>query len=81
MKTAHQVITGIFLGSLYLISNTVFAAASDGDIKAAKTTLMGSVAIPTVAGRGQVPELAGYYAGILQNAGFFCRRYPHHPNG
>ena len=64
------VIASISLTSFYLIANTAFAAVSEAEIEAAKTTLMDSVAIPTVAGRGRVPELAAYYAGMLQDAGF-----------
>lgn len=29
-----------------------------------------SIEVPTVAGRGKVPELAGYYAGLFRAAGF-----------
>lgn len=44
--------------------------AKPADPAAAKQILMDSVAIPTVAGRGKVPELAAYYKKVLTAAGF-----------
>ncbi|MBL0769272.1 M20/M25/M40 family metallo-hydrolase [Sphingopyxis sp. DHUNG17] len=46
------------------------AHARPADPDAAKAILKDSIAIPTVAGRGKVPELAAYYAGVLKAAGF-----------
>lgn len=46
------------------------ADAKPADADAAKTILKDSVAIPTVEGRGKVPELAAYYAEVLKRAGF-----------
>lgn len=46
------------------------AHARPADPAAAKKILMNSVAIPTVAGRGKVPELAAYYKKVLTAAGF-----------
>ena len=43
---------------------------SESDIQAAKTILKNSIAIPTVEGRGRVPELAEYYADVLKESGF-----------
>jgi len=39
-------------------------------VPSAKEILLRSVAIPTVEGRGKVPELAAYYAGVLKAAGY-----------
>jgi len=39
-------------------------------IPPAKEILIHSVGIPTVQGRGKVPELAAYYAGVLKAAGY-----------
>lgn len=62
------------LASIFLASATLLAAApahaKPADTDAAKTILKDSIAIPTVAGRGKVPELAAYYAGVLKAAGF-----------
>src|SRR3546814_11958109 len=44
--------------------------AKPADPEAAKKILKDSVAIPTVEGRGKVPELAAYYAGVLKAAGY-----------
>ena len=46
------------------------AHARPADPKLAKQILKDSIAIPTVAGRGKVPELAAYYAGVLKTAGY-----------
>jgi acetylornithine deacetylase/succinyl-diaminopimelate desuccinylase-like protein len=59
--------------SLALVAVLLAAApaqAKPADPQTAKTILMDSVAIPTVEGRGRVPELAAYYARVLQDAGF-----------
>jgi len=56
------------------LAAALFAAApvhaKPADPAAAKKILMDSVAIPTVAGRGKVPELAAYYKKVLTAAGF-----------
>jgi carboxypeptidase PM20D1 len=52
------------------VSQNAFAEISSAEVEAAKMTLMDSIAIPTVEGRGRVPELATYYAGTLIQAGF-----------
>ena len=70
MKKILPAVTSILLAFCCIFTGAAFAAVSDAEIQAAKTTLMDSVAIPTVAGRGRVPELAAYYAGILEGAGF-----------
>ena len=44
--------------------------ARPADAEAAKAILKDSIAIPTVEGRGKVPELAAYYAGVLKAAGY-----------
>lgn len=44
--------------------------AKPADPAAAKQILKDSIAIPTVKGRGKVPELAAYYAGVLKAAGY-----------
>lgn len=44
--------------------------AKPADPAVAKKILIDSIAIPTVEGRGKVPELAAYYAGVLKAAGF-----------
>lgn len=44
--------------------------AKPADAAAAKQILKDSIAIPTVKGRGKVPELAAYYAGVLKAAGY-----------
>lgn len=46
------------------------AFARPADSATAKRILIDSIAIPTVAGRGKVPALAAYYAGVLKAAGF-----------
>jgi acetylornithine deacetylase/succinyl-diaminopimelate desuccinylase-like protein len=63
----------LFFAPLALVAATLAAAplqARPADADAAKTILTDSVAIPTVAGRGRVPDLAAYYAGVLRQAGF-----------
>ena len=60
--------------SALLASAALLAAApvhaKPADPEAAKKILKDSVAIPTVEGRGKVPELAAYYAGVLKAAGY-----------
>ena len=51
-----------------LAAAPVHAKPADPDV--AKKILKDSVAIPTVEGRGKVPELAAYYAGVLKAAGY-----------
>ncbi len=63
-------VISLMTGVISMFAATAFAAVDEADIQAAKTTLMDSIAIPTVQGRGRVPELAEYYAGILRKAGF-----------
>src|SRR3989344_6751565 len=46
------------------------AHAKPADPDTAKKALIDSIAIPTVEGRGKVPELAAYYAGVLKAAGY-----------
>ncbi len=58
-----------FLASAAMLAAApVFAKPADAD--AAKKILKDSIAIPTVAGRGKVPELAAYYASVLKAAGY-----------
>lgn len=56
------------------LAAALFAAApvhaKPADPDATKKILIDSIAIPTVEGRGKVPELAAYYAGVLKAAGF-----------
>lgn len=56
------------LGAALLTAATAQARPADPD--AAKALLMASVAIPSVEGRGKMPELAALYAAALQDAGF-----------
>ncbi|MFC1720064.1 M20/M25/M40 family metallo-hydrolase [Pseudomonadota bacterium] len=70
MKIIFPAVASSLLACFCLVSGTVSAEVTDAEIGAAKTTLMDSAAIPTVAGQGRVPELAAYYAGILKDAGF-----------
>ncbi|MDZ3830629.1 MAG: M20/M25/M40 family metallo-hydrolase [Sphingopyxis sp.] len=56
------------LAAALLAVSPVQAKPADPDV--AKQILKDSIAIPTVAGRGKVPELAAYYAGVLKAAGF-----------
>lgn len=56
--------------ALCLTSSLVFAAISEAEVQAARSTLKDSIAIPTVEGRGRVPEMAAYYADKLIKAGF-----------
>lgn len=46
------------------------ASAQAQTVPSAKEILVHSVSIPTVQGRGKVPELAAYYAGVLKAAGY-----------
>src|SRR3546814_18663825 len=60
--------------SAVLASAALLAAApvhaKPADPEAATKILKDSVAIPTVEGRGKVPELAAYYAGVLKAAAY-----------
>ena len=60
--------------SALLVSAVLLAAApvhaKPADTDAAKKILKDSIAIPTVMGRGKVPELAAYYASVLKAAGY-----------
>jgi acetylornithine deacetylase/succinyl-diaminopimelate desuccinylase-like protein len=56
------------LAAALIAAAPVHAKPADADT--AKKILMDSVAIPTVMGRGKVPELAAYYAGVLKAAGY-----------
>lgn len=58
------------LAGAALIGSAANVAARPADADVAKSILKASVAIPTVEGRGKVPELAAYYAAILRDAGF-----------
>ena len=66
MKMAFPLAAAILL----CFFSTAFAVADDAEIAAAKSLLMESIAIPTVAGRGKVPELSAHYAEVLKSAGF-----------
>ena len=59
----HNPTAPLALAAALLAAAPVHARPADAD--AAKTILKDSVAIPTVEGRGKVPELAAYYAGVL----------------
>jgi acetylornithine deacetylase/succinyl-diaminopimelate desuccinylase-like protein len=56
------------LAAALIAAAPVHAKPADAD--AAKKILKDSIAIPTVEGRGKVPELAAYYAGVLKAAGY-----------
>src|SRR3990167_3084070 len=43
---------------------------SGPDAEFAKAVLKASIAVPTVKGRGRVPDLAAYYADVLTASGF-----------
>ena len=58
----------LFASAALLAAAPVHAKPADPDV--AKKILKDSVAIPTVEGRGKVPELAAYYAGVLKAAGY-----------
>src|SRR3546814_15529493 len=58
----------IALAAALLAAAPVHAKPADPAV--AKKILKDSVAIPTVEGRGKVPELAAYYAGVLKAAGY-----------
>lgn len=70
MKLPLTLVAGILLGNLCHAADPALASPGAAEIQAARATLVDSVAIPTVAGRGRVPELAAYYARKLQDAGF-----------
>jgi carboxypeptidase PM20D1 len=52
-----------------LVLLAVPAVAADA-VPSAKDILVHSVSVPTVAGRGKVPELAAYYGNALKAAGY-----------
>ena len=64
----HKLIAPLALAAILLAAAPAQARPADTDT--AKTILKDSIAIPTVKGRGKVPELAAYYAGVLKEAGF-----------
>ncbi len=70
MKSFLRLPACLPLVAALLASSSVIAQVDQAEIQAAKNTLKQSIAIPTVLGRGRVPELAAYYAGILKQAGF-----------
>jgi acetylornithine deacetylase/succinyl-diaminopimelate desuccinylase-like protein len=70
MKTILRASAIMPLATLLLTSSIAWAQDDQAEIEAAKNTLIHSIAIPTVLGRGRVPELAAYYAGIFKKAGF-----------
>lgn len=65
---AYRLIKGaVLLTALAAFARPVTAAES---LPSAKEIFIQSVAIPTVAGRGNVPKLAEYYKGVLRAAGY-----------
>ncbi|HMB59919.1 MAG TPA: hypothetical protein VKN35_08405, partial [Xanthomonadales bacterium] len=70
MRNSFPGIAGVLMVSFCLLAGHAIAEVGEAEVAAAKTTLIKSVAIPTVAGRGRVPQLAEYYSGILEQAGF-----------
>ena len=64
----HRLIAPLALAAALLAAAPVHAKPADTE--AAKKTLKDSIAIPTVEGRGKVPELAAYYASVLKAAGY-----------
>ena len=74
LKNFPKGVDDMRLASIFLASAALLAAApvhaKPADTDTAKAILKDSIAIPTVAGRGKVPELAAYYAGVLKAAGF-----------
>ena len=70
----NQGVDDMRLVSAFLASAALLAAApahaKPADADTAKKILIDSIAIPTVEGRGKVPELAAYYAGVLKAAGY-----------
>jgi acetylornithine deacetylase/succinyl-diaminopimelate desuccinylase-like protein len=57
----------LFCAAASLIGAPALAAEA---VPTAREILLHSIAIPTVEGRGKVPELAAYYASVLSAAGF-----------
>lgn len=70
MQKINRLSAIMTLAALLLASTSAVAQVDEAEIQAAKNTLMQSIAIPTVEGRGRVPELAAYYADIFKQAGF-----------
>ncbi|BAK66279.1 putative M20A family peptidase [Sphingobium sp. SYK-6] len=58
----------MLLALAFTLSGASMAQAQG--VPVVKEILMRSVAVPTVEGRGKVPELAEYYAGVLKSAGY-----------
>src|SRR3546814_4761545 len=73
-RNTQKGVDNMRFASALLASAALLAAApvhaKPADPEAAKKILKDSVAIPTVEGRGKVPELAAYYAGVLKAAGY-----------
>ncbi len=70
MRRTLGIAIAILLVSVNAPAETREAEAAVADSTFAKTILKDSIAIPTVEGRGRVPELAAYYSNVLRNAGF-----------
>lgn len=68
MRTTQLLLAPVALLAATLATTPVHAKPASAD--AAKQILKDSIAIPTVEGRGKVPVLAAYYAGVLKAAGF-----------
>jgi acetylornithine deacetylase/succinyl-diaminopimelate desuccinylase-like protein len=64
----RNLIAPLALAAALAAAAPVHAKPADADT--AKKILIDSIAIPTVEGRGKVPELAAYYAGVLKAAGY-----------
>lgn len=64
----HAPFAPLALAAALLAAAPVHAKPADPEV--AKKILKDSIAIPTVEGRGKVPELAAYYAGALRAAGY-----------
>src|SRR3546814_2925266 len=73
-RNTQKGVDNMRFASALLASAALLAAApvhaKPADPEAAKKILKDSVAIPTVEGRGKVPELAAYYAGVLKAEGY-----------
>lgn len=56
---------------LLALAGLAFTSSASGQgVPPVKEILLNSIAIPTVEGRGKVPELVAYYTGILKAAGY-----------
>ena len=60
----------MLLSAAALLALAAPALAQDQAVPPVKEILIHSVGIPTVEGRGKVPELAAYYASVLKAAGY-----------